>query len=105
MNNVTFGGGGSGTGGVWTYYETIGGGQGASPHGPGPSGGHVGVSNTRNTPVEGLELECPVRGARYELRLGSGGAGKWVGGDGGVRGVEALASFRAGLRPHRRPPA
>jgi len=102
MNNVTFGGGGSGTGGVWTYYETIGGGQGAGPHGPGPSGVHVGMSNTRNTPVEVLELECPVRVARYELRLGSGGAGKWLGGDGVVREFEALASFEASLLTDRR---
>ena len=53
MNNITLGGAG------WTYYETLGGGQGAGPAGPGPSGVHVGMSNTRNTPVEVLELECP----------------------------------------------
>src|SRR2546426_482083 len=102
MNNVTLGGGGSGTGGVWTYYETIGGGQGAGPHGPGPSGVHVGMSTTRNTPVEVLELECPVRVARYELRRGSGGAGKWLGGDGVVREFEALASLEASLLTDRR---
>src|SRR5439155_1672991 len=61
MNNVTFGGtDGSGREGrAWTYYETIGGGQGASPTAPGPSGVHVGMSNTRNTPIEVLELEYP----------------------------------------------
>ncbi len=107
MNNVTFGGTGGrggerGPGSVWTYYETIGGGQGAGPHGPGPSGVHVGMSNTRNTPVEVLELECPVRVRRYELRRGSGGAGRWGGGDGVVREFAALAGCEASLLTDRR---
>src|ERR687893_2607924 len=51
MNNLVIGGPG------WTYYETIGGGQGASERGPGPSGVHVGMSNTLNTPIEAFELE------------------------------------------------
>jgi N-methylhydantoinase B len=55
MNNVILGTA------AWTYYETIGGGQGSSGAGPGPSGVHVGMSNTMNTPVEVLELELPVR--------------------------------------------
>ena len=59
----------------WTYYETIGGGQGAGPDGPGPSGVHVGMSNTLNTPIEALELEYPMRVERYALVDGSGGAG------------------------------
>ena len=61
MNNLVIGGPG------WTYYETIGGGQGASSRGPGPSGVHVGMSNTLNTPIEALELEYPLRVERYEL--------------------------------------
>ena len=69
MNNVIIGGA------DWTYYETIGGGQGANPDGPGPSGVHVGMSNTLNTPVEALELEYPMRVESYELVDGSGGAG------------------------------
>src|SRR6185503_15611959 len=76
MNNVIIGGDG------WTYYETIGGGQGASSTGAGPSGVHVGMSNTLNTPVEALELEFPLQVERYELRYGSGGAGAHRGGDG-----------------------
>jgi N-methylhydantoinase B len=96
MNNVTFGGTG------WTYYETIGGGQGAGPHGPGPSGVHVGMSNTRNTPVEVLELETPLRMRRYELRRGSGGTGRWAGGDGVVREFEALAALDVSLLTDRR---
>ena len=96
MNNVTFGGQG------WTYYETIGGGQGASAKGPGPSGVHVGMSNTRNTPIEVLELECPLRVRRYALRRGSGGAGEWDGGMGVVREFEALADAEVSLLTDRR---
>jgi N-methylhydantoinase B len=81
MNNVVIGGEG------WTYYETIGGGQGASSRGPGPSGVHAGMSNTLNTPIEALELEFPLRIERYELRYGSGGDGRHRGGDGIVRSV------------------
>ena len=96
MNNVTLGGAG------WTYYETLGGGQGAGPAGPGPSGVHVGMSNTRNTPVEVLELECPVRVRRYALRQGSGGAGTWEGGEGVVREIELLAPADLSLLSERR---
>jgi N-methylhydantoinase B len=70
MNNVIVGTG------EWVYYETLGGGQGASRHGPGPSGVHVGMSNTRNTPVEVLEMELPLRVEEYSVRHGSGGAGR-----------------------------
>ena len=55
MNNLTLAGEG------WTYYETIGGGQGACPDADGPSAVHVAMSNTLNTPVEALETEFPVR--------------------------------------------
>ena len=70
MNNIVIGGAG------WTYYETIGGGQGASAAGDGPSGVHVGMSNTLNTPIEALELEYPLRVERYELLDGTGGEGR-----------------------------
>jgi len=96
MNNVTFGGPG------WTYYETIGGGQGASQGAAGPSGVHVGMSNTRNTPIEVLELEHPLRVRTYALRRGSGGVGTWAGGDGVVREFEALAPMEATLLTERR---
>jgi len=96
MNNVTFGGSG------WTYYETIGGGQGASRGATGPSGVHVGMSNTRNTPIEVIELEHPLRVRTYALRRGSGGVGKWAGGDGVVREFEALAPMEATLLTERR---
>ena len=96
MNNVTLGGPG------WTYYETLGGGQGGGPAGPGPSGVHVGMSNTRNTPVEVLELEFPLRVRTYALRSGSGGAGTASGGDGVIREIEALAPAEASLLSERR---
>jgi N-methylhydantoinase B len=88
MNNTIIGGPG------WTYYETIGGGQGASAKGPGPSGVHVGMSNTLNTPVEAFELEYPMRVERYELLYGSGGEGEHQGGDGIVRSVRVLERRR-----------
>ncbi len=96
MNNVTLGGSG------WTYYETLGGGQGGGPGGPGPSGVHVGMSNTRNTPVEVLELEFPLRVRTYALRGGSGGSGAARGGDGVIREIEALAPAEASLLSERR---
>jgi len=105
MNNVTFGGlgvGGSGLGEGWTYYETIGGGQGASQGADGPSGVHVGMSNTLNTPIEVLEMEHPLRVRTYALRHDSGGNGQWTGGDGVVREFEALAPMETTLLTERR---
>jgi N-methylhydantoinase B len=96
MNNLVIGGRG------WTYYETLGGGQGASARGPGPSGVHVGMTNTLNTPVEALELEYPMRVCRYELAEGSGGAGRHPGGDGLVREIEVLEPASLSLLTDRR---
>src|SRR4029077_17328270 len=84
MNNVIIGGA------DWTYYETIGGGQGASSTGPGASGVHVGMGNPPNTPHETLERAFPLDGERYELRYGSGGDGVHSGGDGIERRVRVL---------------
>ncbi|MGI8860063.1 MAG: hydantoinase B/oxoprolinase family protein [Rubrobacteraceae bacterium] len=86
----------------WTYYGTIGGGQGASAKGPGPSGVHVGMSNTLNTPVEAFELEYPMRVERYELLYGSGGKGEHRGGDGIVRSVRVLEPATLSLLTDRR---
>ncbi|MGZ8411655.1 MAG: hydantoinase B/oxoprolinase family protein [Gemmatirosa sp.] len=101
MNNVTFGGADA-AGGAWTFYETLGGGQGASARGPGPSGVHVGMSNTRNTPVESLEVAYPLRVETYALREGSGGRGAHRGGDGVVRAYRALVPCTATLLTERR---
>ncbi len=96
MNNLIIGGRG------WTYYETIGGGQGAGPRGSGPSGVHVGMSNTLNTPIEALELEYPLAVERYELLYSSGGDGVHSGGDGIVRSVRALEAARFAILSDRR---
>jgi N-methylhydantoinase B len=96
MNNLTLGND------DFTYYETIGGGQGACPDADGPSAVHVAMSNTLNTPVEALELEFPLRAVEYALRRGSGGDGEHHGGDGVVREVEALADMSYSLLTERR---
>jgi N-methylhydantoinase B len=96
MNNVTIGSEDV------VYYETIGGGQGACPDADGPSGVHVAMSNTLNTPVEALELEFPMRVLEYGLRWGSGGAGVHRGGDGVIRELEALAPLSYSLITERR---
>jgi N-methylhydantoinase B len=96
MNNLVIGGRG------WTYYETIGGGQGASSSGDGPSGVHVGMSNTLNTPIEALELEYPLRVERQQLALGSGGDGRHRGGDGIERSVRVLEDASVSLLTDRR---
>jgi N-methylhydantoinase B len=96
MNNVTLGND------RFTYYETIGGGQGACPSADGPSGVHVAMSNTLSTPVEALELQYPLRVERYGLRLGSGGNGRHRGGDGVVRELRALEDCRLSIISERR---
>jgi N-methylhydantoinase B len=96
MNNLTLGSE------RFTYYETLGGGQGACPDADGPSGVHVAMSNTLNTPVEALELEFPLRVRRYAIRRGSGGAGEHRGGDGVVRELEALEPMAYSLITERR---
>jgi N-methylhydantoinase B len=96
MNNLTLGND------DFTYYETLGGGQGACPDADGPSGVHVAMSNTLNTPVEALERSFPLRVVRYELRPGTGGDGAHRGGDGVVREVEALAEVTWSLMSERR---
>lgn len=82
MNNVTAGGRDPRTGQPFAYYETMGGGMGASPTSDGLSGVHTHMSNTMNTPIEALEYAYPIRIYAYRLRRGSGGAGKYHGGDG-----------------------
>jgi N-methylhydantoinase B len=86
----------------FTYYETIGGGQGACSDADGPSAIHVAMSNTLNTPVEALEMEFPLRVRELALRRGSGGDGEWRGGEGIVREIEALSPMRYTLIAERR---
>jgi N-methylhydantoinase B len=96
MNNLTLAGEG------FTYYETLGGGQGGCPDAAGPSAIHVAMSNTLNTPVEALESEFPLRVRELALRRGSGGDGAQPGGEGIVREIEALAPMRYTLIGERR---
>lgn len=105
MNNLTFGGADTRTGrtGVpFAYYETIAGGMGARPGRDGISGVHTHMTNSLNTPTEVLEMTYPVRVRRYWLRRGSGGRGKWRGGDGIVREIEFLVDAQVGLLGERR---
>jgi len=96
MNNVAFGSGDFG------YYETVGGGSGAVPGGPGASCVHVHMTNTRITDAEVLESRYPVRLETFARRRGSGGAGRWPGGDGLVRRYRFLAPVTVTLLTERR---
>src|SRR5436190_10790867 len=96
MNNVALGND------RFTYYETIGGGQGACPDADGPSGVHVAMSNTLITPVEALELSYPLRVEQWRLREGSGGAGRHRGGDGVERELRVLEDCRLSVLAERR---
>src|SRR5215210_3776398 len=96
MNNTLIGGAG------WVYYETVAGGQGGRPGRPGMSGVQTGMTNTQNTPVEALERSFGMRVRRYRLREGSGGAGRWPGGDGVERELELLETATVSLITERR---
>ncbi len=113
MNNVTIGAplwsphfpvenGGTRSRGAFTYYETIGGGMGARPDSDGPSAIHSHMTNTLNTPIEALEYAYPLRVIQYSVREGSGGAGKYHGGDGIVREVQVLTDCQVTLLSERR---
>jgi N-methylhydantoinase B len=84
MNNVLIGND------RFAYYETLAGGQGGRPGRPGQSGIHTGMTNTKNTPIESLEMHYPFRVTRYTLRRDSGGVGRFGGGE----GLEREITFR-----------
>ena len=86
----------------WDYYETIGGGMGASAQGAGLDAVQTHMTNTLNTPVESLESHYPLRVKRYQIRRGSGGKGKHRGGDGIVREIEFLEPATVSLLTERR---
>jgi len=102
MNNLTIGGIDPRTGKPFTYYETIAGGMGARPGKNGVSGVHTHMTNSLNTPAEALEYAYPLRVRTYSLRQGSGGVGKFEGGDGIVREIEVLADCEVTLLADRR---
>jgi N-methylhydantoinase B/oxoprolinase/acetone carboxylase alpha subunit len=96
MNNVLIGGEG------WVYYETVAGGEGGQPTRPGMSGLHTAMTNSKNTPIEALERTYPLRVLRYRLRQGSGGAGRFPGGDGIERDLQVLEDCTVSLITERR---
>jgi len=102
MNNTTVGGPDPRTGSHFAYYETVGGGLGAAPQGPGLSGVHSHMSNSLNTPVEALEHAYPFRVTHYGIRRGSGGDGVHRGGDGLRRDIQLLGPGQVTLLSERR---
>ncbi|MDB5304656.1 MAG: hyuB [Phycisphaerales bacterium] len=96
MSSVALGGEG------WTYYETIGGGSGAGPEYDGASCVQCHMTNTLNTPAEALEMQYPLRVRTFQRAVDSGGSGKYRGGDGILRQIEALADCEGTLLGDRR---
>ncbi len=102
MNNLLIGGHDARTGRPFAYYETLGGGHGAGPHGDGESAMQAHMTNTRNTPVESLEYAYPLRVTSLRVRRGSGGEGLHRGGDGIERTLELLLPARVTVISERR---
>lgn len=103
MNNIAMGNAGNVERvGAWDYYETIGGGMGASAHSDGQDAVHTHMTNTLNTPIESLEMNYPVRVLRYQVRHHTGGAGKHKGGDGIIREFEFLQPAQVTVLSERR---
>jgi 5-oxoprolinase (ATP-hydrolysing) len=96
MNNLTFGSS------RHQYYETLCGGAGAGPGFDGASAVHTHMTNSRLTDIEVLEQRFPVRVRRFAIRRGSGGAGRWHGGDGVIRELEFLEPMQASILANRR---
>ncbi|HSE83523.1 MAG TPA: hydantoinase B/oxoprolinase family protein, partial [Thermodesulfobacteriota bacterium] len=102
MSNITFGGKNPRTGKNFAYYETIAGGMGGRFGKPGVSAVHTHMTNTLNTPIEAIERELPVMIDTYSIRRGSGGVGKYRGGDGVVRGYKFLTQATVTMITERR---
>ncbi len=102
MNNLAMGAAASATQAGWDYYETMGGGMGASPRGDGLSARQTHMTNTRNTPIEVLEQLAPIRVEELAVRQGSGGAGQFQGGEGVRRRYRFLDDAHATLLTERR---
>ena len=89
MSNVMLGGT-RGDGTTWAFYETNGCGMGARPSADGIDAIHCHMTNTLNTPIEAIERDYPLRVTRYEIAEGTGGAGRWHGGNGLIRSIELV---------------
>jgi N-methylhydantoinase B/oxoprolinase/acetone carboxylase alpha subunit len=102
MSNLTFGGTDPGTGADFAYYETIAGGMGARPSADGLDATHCHMTNSLNTPIEAFEHTYPFRVRRYAIKRGSGGRGRFRGGDAIVRELEALCPAQVTILSDRR---
>ena len=102
MNNLTIGGTDHRSGRQFAYYETVAGGMGARPGLDGIDAIHTHMTNSLNTPAEALEYAYPMRVTRYSIRLGSGGKGRFRGGDGAVREIELLTDAQVTMLSDRR---
>jgi len=87
---------------AWDYYETIGGGMGASSVSDGLDAVQTHMTNTLNTPIEALEMKYPLRITRYQIRQGSAGDGKHQGGEGLIREYQFLAPAQVTVLSERR---
>lgn len=102
MSNLLIGGADPRTGAPFAYYETLAGGHGAGPGWHGASALQAHMTNTRNTPVEALEHACPLRVLATRIRRGSGGRGRWRGGEGIERVIELRGAARVTVISERR---
>jgi N-methylhydantoinase B len=102
MNNVTIGGIDPRSGRPFAYYETIGGGMGATARGDGESGVHSHMTNTLNTPIEALEYSYPFLVTVYSIRRSTGGEGLHRGGDGIVREIQLQSDAEITILSERR---
>ena len=102
MNNLLIGGHDAVREKPFVYYETIAGGMGARPTKDGVSAIHTHMTNTMNTPIEAMEFVYPLRLRQYTVRRGTGGDGKFKGGDGLTRDVEFLTPARVTVLSERR---
>jgi N-methylhydantoinase B len=102
MNNVTIGGINPHTDKPFAYYETLAGGTGATAGNHGESAMHSHMTNTLNTPIEALEFAYPFQVTEYSIRKGSGGQGRFAGGDGLVREIRLLSDAEVTVLSERR---
>ena len=102
MNNLTIGGYDASRGKDFTYYETIAGGMGARPNRDGIDAIHTHMTNTMNTPIEAIETNYPMQVVEYAIRRGTGGAGKFRGGDGVIRSLRLLTEAEVTILSERR---
>jgi N-methylhydantoinase B len=102
MNNLTIGGTDQRTSRQFAYYETVAGGMGARPGLDGLDAIHTHMTNSLNTPAEAMEYAYPMRVRKYSIRRGSGGRGRFRGGDGVVREIELLTRARVTILSDRR---